>query len=217
MITEKQLKTAMPAITQQNIEKYLPELNDSLPKYEIDTPLRIAHFLSQVGHESCDFVSYRENLNYSAERLEVIFRNRFDLNHDHILSVDEKKKITAIARNPKATANFVYAGINGNGDEKSGDGFRFIGRGAIQITGRDNYAEASEFIFGDDRLLTNPELLELPKYGILAACWFWTSRGLNALADKDDCTLITRKINGGTNGIEDRRQRLLRAKKAFGI
>ena len=217
MITELQLRKAVPGISDLNVRKYLPELVDSLPKYRIDTPLRISHFLSQTGHESLNFELYRESVNYSPERLEVIFKNRFDLNHDHVLSVEEKKKITAIARNPKATASFVYANIIGNGDEKSGDGFKFIGRGAIQTTGRDNYAAASQFRFGDDRLLEKPELLELPKYGIQAACWFWTTRNLNALADKDDCTLITRKINGGTNGIEDRKQRLLKAKKAFGI
>lgn len=217
MITEKQLRTAMPGITDLNIQKYLPVLNENLPEYQIDTPLRTSHFLAQVGHESKNFISYREDVYYSPERLEKIFRSDFDVNHDRILSDEEKKKITAIARNQKATANFVYANQNGNGDEKSGDGFKFIGRGAIQTTGRDNYAKASKFIFGDDRLLANPELLELPDNGIKAACWFWTTRNLNALADKDDLTTITRKVNGGTNNIEDRLQRLLKAKKAFGI
>lgn len=217
MITENILRKSMPGITDKNIQKYLPELSDSLPKYEINTPLRIAHFLAQVGHESSNFAYYRENLNYSSERLEIVFRKRFDINHDGVLSAEEKKKIKAIARNQKATANFVYANMIGNGDEASGDGFKFIGRGVIQITGRDNYKSASDFIFGDERLLEKPELLELPKHGIEAACWFWTTRNLNVYADKDDLSTITRKINGGINGIEDRRQRLLRTKKAFGI
>lgn len=217
MITENQLRKAMPGITDLNVKKYLPELNISLPDAEITTPMRIAHFLSQTGHESGNFDKYRENMKYSAERLEVVFRRKFDLNKDHVISPEERKKITSIAKNQKSIANFVYAGVNGNGDEKSGDGFKFIARGAIGITGRDNYAAASDFIFGDDRLLEKPELLELPEYGIKAACWYWSVRNLNSLADKDDCTGITLKINGGTNGIEDRRQRLLRAKKAFGL
>lgn len=217
MITEKQLRIAMPGISDLNVKKYLPVLNDSLPEYHIDTPLRISHFLAQVGHESRNFISYREDVYYSPERLEKIFRSDFDVNHDRILSDEEKKKITAIARNQKATANFVYANQNGNGNEASGDGFKFIGRGPIQITGRENYAAVSEFIFKDKRLLENPELLELPENGVKAACWFWTTRNLNAIADKDDLTTITRKINGGTNNIEDRLQRLLKAKKAFGI
>ena len=92
---------------------------------------------------------------------------------------------------------------------------KFKGRGAIQVTGRNNYSEASQFIFGDDRLLYTPELLELPEYGILAACWFWTKHKLNELADADNLIRITRKINGGTNGIIDRQKRLSLAKKAL--
>lgn len=217
MITEKQLKSAMPGISDLNIKKYLPELEKHLIDVEINTPLRVCHFLSQTGHESSNFDKYRENMNYSAERLEIVFRRKFDINKDGKLSDEEKKKITAIAKNQKSIANFVYAGINGNGDEKSGDGWKFIARGLIGITGRSNYRECSKYIFGDERLLDKPELLELPEYSVQAACWFWKTRGLNVMADKDDCTGITIRINGGTNGIEDRRQRLLRAKRAFGI
>ena len=174
MITESQLKTAMKGISKDNIVKYLYPLNTYLPKYGISTPLRITHFLAQVGHETLSFLYYKELASGSA-----------------------------------------YEGRKDLGNVEVGDGVKFKGRGAIQITGRANYAKVSKFIFNDDRLLKNPELLELPNYGILAACWFWTTHNLNSFADKDDILSITRRINGGTNGLEDRKERLIRAKKAL--
>ena len=173
-MTSEQLKSAMPGITDKNIEKYLPVLNKHLQTHGIDTPLRLAHFLAQVGHETMSFYYYRE-----------------------------------------IASGEAYEGRKDLGNIRKGDGVKFKGRGAIQVTGRNNYSEASQFLFGDDRLLYTPEMLELPEYGILAACWFWTKHKLNELADADNLIRITRKINGGTNGIIDRQKRLSLAKKAL--
>lgn len=176
MITVQQLRDSMPGITDKNIGKYLPELNRSLPEVGITKPLRIAHFLCQVGHESLSFYYYRE-----------------------------------------IASGEAYEGRKSLGNIQPGDGVKFKGRGVIQITGRNNYREVSIYIFGDERLLDHPELLELPINGIKAACWFWGKHNLNYAADADDIMSITRCINGGTNGLTDRKLRLLKCKKAFGI
>ena len=226
MITEKQLRDSVPGITTLNVNKYLPELNKTLPKYGITTPIRIAHYLAQIGHENNSFNSYRENLNYSEEGLLKTFKSDFDVNHDHVISESEKLKADQIAHNPKQIADFVYANQNGNGNELTGDGSKYMGRGPIMVTGESNYEACSMFLFGDKRLLDHPELLELPEYSILASCWFWTIHKLNNWADADNknnpaaaeaVVGITKIINGGTNGLDDRKARLLKAKRAFNI
>ena len=215
IINNQQLKACMKGISPLNIDKYLPFLIKYMPKYSIDTPLRICHYLAQVGHESNNFASYRENLNYSEDGLVKTFKHDFDTNKDGVISDSERVKAKNIARKPKEIADFVYANQNGNGSEATGDGSKYFGRGAIMVTGEDNYKECSIFIFGDTRLLEKPELLELPEYGILASMWFWTTRKLNTYADKDDLVGETKKINGGTNGLDDRRLRLINCKKYF--
>lgn len=217
LLTEKILRDSMPSIKDINVTKYLPYLQKYLPKYGITTPLRISHYLAQTGHESQNYDKYRENMNYSAKRLIEIFKYDFDINHDRWLSPQEKQKVLEIAGNPQKIANLVYANQNGNGNEASGDGWKYIARGAIGVTGKENYKECSIFIFGDLRLLENPELLELPEYGILASLWFWTKKKLNSFADLDNLVRITEKINGGTNGLLDRKNRLILAKQAFKI
>lgn len=177
VITEDQLKNSCPGITKKNIDKYLPWLQTILPQYEIDTPLRLQHFIAQVGHESGSFLYYRE------------------------LASGEAYDTGKLAKNL------------GNTPEADGDGQKYRGRGCIQVTGKSNYEACSEFLFGDDRLLETPEILELPENGVKAACWFWTYKGLNKLADTDNFNLITKRINGGTNGIDDRFKRLKLAKK----
>ena len=176
IISEKILRDAMPKIKTINVVKYLPHLQSILPLYGIDTPLRIAHFLAQVGHESLDFFYYRE------EGTGMQYEKRKDLGN-------------------------IYPG----------DGAKFKGRGCIQITGRENYKNFSLDFFKDTRLLDFPELVELPENGIAAACWFWKTRKLNIFADKDDLYTITKKINGGTNGFQDRKARLATAKKALNL
>lgn len=174
---------------------------------ELTTDLRWAHFLAQVAHESVGFLHLTENLNYSAKGLQVTFPKYFR----------DPETAAAYARKPVEIANRVYAGRIGNGDAASGDGWRYRGRGLIQITGRDNYRRCSIALYADDRLLRTPELLESPDAAVGSAGWYWTSREINTLADRDDLHAVTRKVNGGLNGIEDRLRRLEHAKTVFGI
>lgn len=180
------------ACSQALADKYCYPLNACFAKYGINTRLRISSFLAQVGHESGRLSQVVENLNYSADALRRTWPSRFmpDL-------------AIQVARQPDRIANIVYGGRMGN--VELGDGWKYRGRGLIQVTGRDNYAAFSKALFGDDRLLRNPELLEKPEWACMSAAWFWDSRGLNALADKGDIVGITKKINGGTNGLEDRK------------
>ena len=161
---------------------------------EINSKLRKAHFLSQCAHESGNFTFLSENLNYSADGLLKIFPKYFD-----------KALALSYARNPQKIANRVYANRMGNGDEKSGDGWKFKGRGYIQLTGKNNYVAFGKAINED--IAANPDLVAT-KYPLLSAAWFWSSNSLNALADKgaDDAsvTAITKRVNGGTIGLPDR-------------
>ena len=166
-------------------------------KYQINTPLRLAHFLAQCGHESGGFKAVRENLNYSAEGLNKIFPKYFP-------TIDSAKDY---ARNPEKIANKVYASRMGNGDEASGDGYKFRGRGYIQLTGRVNYAAFDAAVPED--ILKDPDQVAI-KYPLLSAGWFWGKNNLNALADKGsldgDVTAITKRVNGGTIGLADRQK-----------
>lgn len=169
-----------------------------LPNYGITSAKRVNHFLAQICHESLDFTALKENMNYSAEGLNKVFPNRFPT----------VKSASHLHRNPEKIANSIYANRMGNGDTNSGDGWKYIGRGVIHITGKSNYAECSKYLYGDDRLLKNPDLLSEDKeVCIKSACWFWDKHDLNEYADKNDILTITKKINGGTNGINDRKDR----------
>lgn len=190
-------------LTPRIIYKLYPQLDwgwydafSLLNDYDINTPLRLSHFLAQSSHESADFTRLVENLNYSEKGLLSTFPKYFT-----------PAQAAQYARKPSAIANRVYANRMGNGSEQSGDGYRYRGRGAIQITGRNRYRDCSEYLFNDDILLTNPDLLLEPKYAILSACWYWDINNLNKIADGNNIELLTRRINGGTNGLEDRRAR----------
>jgi putative chitinase len=178
--------------------KWADALNAACDRYEINTPNRIAGFLSQVGHESAGFQFVVENLNYSSAGLMSVFGKYFP-------TLD---LANAYARQPEKIANRVYANRMGNGDEASGDGWRHRGRGPIQLTGKDNYAAFS--LAADVDVLMHPELLEQPEVGALAAGWYWNMRHLNDLADAGDVLGMTRRINGGTNGLDDRQARYTR-------
>jgi putative chitinase len=173
--------------------------------YGITTPRRQAHCLAQLAHESGGFRRMVENLNYSADGLCRTWPSRFD----HTTA-------PSYARKPERIANKVYANRLGNGPESSGDGWRFRGRGFIQITGRANYADYSKRVFGDYRLVDTPDLAADPKVAVQIAAEYWTAKGLNALADADDIEGITRRINGGLNGIADRKRRLAHYKQVLG-
>jgi putative chitinase len=168
---------------------------DTAAKFQINTPLRLAHFLAQCGHESGGFRVTQENLNYSAKGLAGIFKKYFPT----------EAAATPYARQPQKIANKVYANRMANGSEASGDGFKFRGRGYIQLTGRDNYTQFGKAI-GED-ITSNPDVVA-SKYALLSAAWFWSKNGLNKLADagSTDATVtsITKRVNGGTIGLADR-------------
>jgi len=173
MITAKQLSQAIGCPLLRAL-KWVDYINVAMLEYQINTPMRAAHYLAQIGHESGRLFYVKE-----------------------------------------IASGKAYEGRKDLGNTQTGDGVRFKGRALIQITGRANYAECSKSLFVD--FLNNPELLEKPIFAALSSAWFWKSRGLNELADKDYLTAITKKINGGQNGIDDRRTLLISAKKALGI
>lgn len=158
-------------------------------KYEINTPLRIAHFLTQLSHES-GLKPISENLNYSSERLRQIFPKYFI----------SKSDADRYARQPERIANRVYANRMGNGNEASGEGWKYRGRGFIQITGKINYFQLANDT--DLDCLKNPDVLLEEANAMISALWFWNLRKLNDLADKDDLVGIRKKVNGGTIGLE---------------
>lgn len=168
--TLEQVKKAMPKAVK--LDTYYPHLVAALEQFAINTPLRVAHFLAQVGHESLGFV-YMEEL----------------------------------------ASGIAYEGRKDLGNTQAGDGKRYKGRGVIQITGRANYKAVGEALGHD--FVSDPEALEKPEWAFKSAGWFWKKNGLNELADADNVEKITRRINGGLNGFEDRKVRLEVAKKAL--
>lgn len=173
----------------------IAQIPDVAAKFGINTPLRLAHFLAQCGHESGGFKLVNENLNYSADGLKKIFPKYFA----------QAGLAESYARQPEKIASRVYGGRMGNGDEASKEGFKFRGRGYIQLTGKSNYTEFDKFV--DDDILGNPDLVAT-KYPLLSAAWFFHKNGLNAISDKgaDDATVtsVTKRVNGGTIGLPDR-------------
>lgn len=173
----------------------LPMLAGVIEKFELNTPLRLAHFLAQCGHESGGFRVTRENLNYSAEGLNKIFPKYFP-------SVEVAKPF---AKQPEKIANKVYANRMGNGDEASGEGFKFRGRGYIQLTGKQNYTLFGQAIGKD--LIADPDKVA-GEYALLSAAWFFHKNGLHKIADEGATDVVvqrvTKRVNGGTIGLPDR-------------
>jgi putative chitinase len=184
--------------------KWLQPLEDTFAKYDINTPERQAAFIGQCAHESGNFKTLEENLNYKPEALMRVWPSRFP-----DLAIAMK-----YAHNPEMIANKVYGGRMGNGVEETGDGWKYHGRGLIQLTGKENYANCGSGIGVD--LLSNPSLLNTPEYAALSAGWFWNKKGLNALADAGDFETITKRINGGTLGLEDRKAKIAKALSVLG-
>lgn len=175
-----------------------------LPVYEIDTPERVAAWLAQTAHESGYFRFLKENLNYKAASLQKVFKKYFP--------TEEMAK--AYEKQPAKIANRVYANRMGNGDEASGDGFRYLGRGLIQLTGKNNYTFFAASI--DTPLEEIPEYLQTFEGAVQSACWFWEQNNINALADKRDIVTMSKRINGGTIGMEDRLMKYEKCLKMFG-
>jgi len=184
----------------------LEEIPSVMNKFNIATPLRLSHFISQCAHESGNFTRVKENLSYSdVNRIVQIFRSDADINHDRVIESSELEHAKNYVNKPEALANFVYANQNGNGNEAGGDGYLFCGRGYIQLTGRANYTLFDDFV--SEEIVKMPGLVAT-KYPLLSAGWFFSKHGLNAVADEGSgdevVKKITRTINGGLIGISER-------------
>ena len=176
------------------IDHWYEALEQALPDYDINTPERVAAFMAQTAHESGEYRAIKENLNYRAASLRKVFPKYFP--------TDELAN--AYAQKPEKIANRVYANRMGNGPEESGDGYRYCGRGLIQLTGKSNYQA-----FADSIEITPEEVSEFLatfEGAVQSACWFWEANNLNQWADKSDILTLTKRINGGTIGLEDRKK-----------
>ena len=188
----------LEALSKKLPASVMAEIPVIIEKFGIDGPLRLSHFLSQCAHESGNFKFLKENLNYSADGLRKIFPKYFP-------TIEAANKY---ARQPEKIANKVYGNRMGNGDEASGDGFKFRGRGYIQLTGKDNYAAFDKFV--DDDIMVNPDLVAT-KYPLTSAAFFFHKNKLWDVCDKghgDDVVLaVTKRVNGGTHGLADRQDK----------
>ena len=205
-------------------ERWLEGTRAACLEFGINTPQRIAGFLSQCAHESAGFTMLEENLNYRAATMATVWPRRFaELGPDGKPKKDAQGKnipnkfALAIERKPEAIANAVYSNRMGNGPLESGEGWRYRGRGLKQLTGKDNYTRCGKALNLD--LVETPDLLLTPSPAARSAAWFWANNGCNAFADKGDVEGLTRRINGGLIGIDDRRRRhqaVMRAMQAGG-
>lgn len=197
-------------ITLDQIKKICPKFPQSLyvslmfilHNYNLYTRQRASMFIAQLAHESAEFTVRKENLNYSRDGLLKTFPKYFNASN-----------VDLYARQPEKIANRVYANRMGNGDEKSGDGFRYCGRGFLQLTGRSNYRACGQAMHLP--LEEKPELLLEPDNAFISAVWFWKNNGLTELSDKGDIVAVTKKINGGINGLDDRKRYYEKALSTF--
>ena len=190
ILTKEQLAQVIPG--NPYLDHWYHALEQALPDYDINTPQRVAAFLAQCAHESGGFRALKENLNYKAASLRRVFPKYFPT--DDLAA--------AYAGKGEMIANRVYGGRMGNGDEHSGDGFRYCGRGLIQLTGKNNYQAFADSI--ETPVEDVPEYLQTFEGAVQSACWFWESNNLNQFADNGDILTMTKRINGGTIGLEDR-------------
>ncbi|XP_076040622.1 glycosyl hydrolase family 19 domain-containing protein HI_1415-like [Oratosquilla oratoria] len=205
-LTSQQLGAIMKGTKADVIEKNLPHINRAMCDYDIKSPLEQAHFLAHMGHESQGLMRPRENLNYSGDRLKQVFPRHFK----------DGVKVEDYHRKPEKIGNRVYANRMGNGDEASGDGSKYRGRGLIQLTGKNNYSAFAKEA-GPEVLATPDKVATDPALSTKAAAWFWNENNLNNFARKDDIVGATKVINGGTNGLQDRKNRLETAKSVLGV
>jgi putative chitinase len=199
---KKQLKEMIPR--NPYVNQWYDAISEILPEYGINTPQRVAAFLAQCAHESGGFVFLKENLNYKAPSLRKVFPKYFP----------DDATAAAYANKPEKIANRVYANRMGNGDESSGDGWRYCGRGLIQLTGKDNYTFFAASL--DIPVEEAAEYLQTFEGAVQSACFFWEQNNLNQWADKGDILTLTKRINGGTIGLEDRIKHYEHALHIFG-
>lgn len=202
-----------PKSNRQHIEQLCPILDKWFIQYDINNTKRMAMFLAQIGHESQNFTRIRENLNYSAERLRVVFKKYF-------CSVDKKQddlllaKALDYARNPEKIANYVYANRMGNGPEESGDGYKYRGLGYIQLTGKENQLTmAKQLNMSLDKFIEYASTMD---GAVHTACVFWNDKNINQPSDKEDIGKVTKLINGGLIGLDDRTKRYNLARRVLG-
>jgi len=195
MLTLSQLKQLLPK--NPYVEHWHHALEQLFPDYDINTPKRMAAFIAQCSHESGGFMVLKENLNYKPASLRKLFSKYFP--------TDElAQQYCSKPNKQEAIANRIYANRMGNGDESSGDGYRFCGRGLIQLTGRSNYQSFADSL--EMNINDVPEYLATFEGAAQSACWFWETNGLNKYADAGDILGLTKRINGGTIGLEDRKK-----------
>ena len=198
-------------VSKELAERWLPHVQAAFDRFNINTERQVAAWIAQCAHESAGFKMLTENLNYSADTMAVVWPSRFA-----VLGPDKKpvkvkgknqpnKFALALHRKPEMIANTVYANRMANGNIESGDGWRYRGRGLKQLTGKDNYTRCAQALGLD--LVANPDLLLTPEGASLSAAWFWSVNKCGPIADSGDFVALTKKINGGTIGLEDRQKR----------
>jgi len=200
--TEDQVATILH---KDDVSDWYNAMVEMFPKYEITTPNRVAGFIAQTAHESASYKTITENLNYSAKALNAIFGKYF-----HRAGVDAEK----YHRQPEKIANRIYAGRMDNGDTASGDGWTFRGGGILQLTGRYNYTEFGKTVGMSAEEATN--YVRTPEGAIESACWFWKTNNINKYCDSDDIVRMTKRINGGTIGLADRKKHYAHALAVLG-
>lgn len=199
MITVSQLKQFATQVKADQYDSMVIAINAAMEKYDITTARRIRYFMTQSSFESQGLTRMVENLNYKTpQRLVDVWPPRFTLDHTNL----RKAYAPDYINNPEKLGEYVYGGRNGN--DTPGDGFLFRGRGPFGLTGRGNYAKCSAAVYGDDRLVANPDLVSAYADGFLSAGWFWDLHGFNAMADSDSFTQVTKIINGSEVTVPDR-------------
>jgi len=202
MLSAEILHRCFPKANKDNLNKYADALVAACEEFEINTPKRVAGFLSQVAHESAQFSAIKENLNYKSQALTALFGSRITAAQAADVGRDDTTKKPA---NQEGIANIIYGGAWGSknlGNVNEGDGWKFRGRGLIQLTGRSNYTRCGQGLSKD--LAEDPSYLETPEGAARSAAWFWKSRGLNEVADTGDVRKMTKLVNGGDLGLADR-------------
>lgn len=202
--TVEQLQAILP--NSKNIGEWYDALEKAFPKYDITTTVRVAAFLAQCGHESAGFTTLKENLNYRPSVLVKVFPKYFP-------TLEIANEYCARSDKQQAIANRVYANRMGNGNEQSGDGYKFAGGGLIQLTGKNNYTAFANSI--GRPVNETIDYVKTPDGAVESACWFWKTNHLNEIADREDMVTLTRRINGGTNGLEDRIKHYHHAKEVL--
>lgn len=201
VVTQAQIKALNPALSDNVVSQVVAGINTAIADAQLTSLRRLRYFVAQAFHETAGFTKWVENMYYTTpERLPVVWPSRFTLD-----PLDKSKAYAPdYLKNPEKLANFVYAKREGNGDAATGDGWRYRGRGAFHLTLFNNYSACSQKLYGDQRLITKPELVEDIATGIKTAGWFWSINGLNALADADEFTKATRVISGGIDTVKQR-------------